>query len=258
MSHPTAPLCFPLLFFALLGHISAVSVAHPLTLSPLLVICILPFSRRLSVKHTPLIFLLSLLQRALFCFSSSLFSLWEGCREQIYVGSTSGLLMCSSDRSVYVGGWVSVCVFTCVSLCVCVWGCVYVEQRYGASGVIWVSVKAPPLHKSCFALHLSAFVFLTPCSSSDSLAVCWCLSLAHCCMTVSHHHRPQRAASIPADGGVETIYEFVWRSCSSLQASVHGGGDCSSLKHKTWDLLILEGTAPSYAASLYLKLKYVW
>lgn len=153
------------------------------------------------------------MQCALF-FLSSLFSLREGCREEMYVGSTSGLLMCGSDRSVYVGGWVSVCVFTCRSLCVCVWGCVYVEQRYGASEVIWVLVKAPPPQRS-FALHLPGFVFLTLSCSSDPFTLCWCLSLAHCCMTVSHQHSPQRAECVPTNGGVKAICECLLKNSSS-------------------------------------------
>lgn len=185
----------------------------------------------------------------------------------MYVGSTSGLLMCGSDRSVYVGGWVSVCVFTCRSLCVCVWGCVYVEQRYGASEVIWVLVKAPPPQRS-FALHLPGFVFLTLSCSSDPFTLCWCLSLAHCCMTVSHQHSPQRAECVPTNGGVKAICECLLKSSSScilfllfmnlcvcVGGCVCGGGQrqpvfCNLLKHKTGEILVLEETAPSSTTSL--------
>lgn len=207
-------LCASLFFFCPIGTHRYCLYCPPLTLSSLLVFWVLPLFRCLTVsgKLSSLIFFLSM-QCALF-FLSSLFSLREGCREEMYVGSTSGLLMCGSDRSVYVGGWVSVCVFTCRSLCVCVWGCIYVEQRYGASEVIRVLVKAPPPQRS-FALHLPGFVFLTLSCSSDPFTLCWCLSLAHCCMTVSHQHSPQRAECVPANGGVKAICECLLKNSSS-------------------------------------------
>lgn len=105
--------------------IAAVSLAHPLLCSSLLVFCVPPFPPYLppSVKHTALpICSLSLspARRALPCFLV-LFIPSDGefaARRYIYVGSTSGLLMCGSDSGVLCRQMgVSVCF---LHACVCV------------------------------------------------------------------------------------------------------------------------------------------
>lgn len=103
--------------------IAAVSLAHPLLCSSLLVFCVPPFPPYLppSVKHTALpICSLSLLHGALCrASSSSLFPAMASLqRGDIYVGSTSGLLMCGSDSGVLCRQMgVSVCF---LHACVCV------------------------------------------------------------------------------------------------------------------------------------------
>lgn len=117
--------------FALLGHRSCLA-RPPFTLCSLLMFCVPPFPPYLSpsVKHTALpICSLSL---SLSCTACSavlprpLYSQrWRVCSEEIYVGSTSGLLMCSSDSGVLCRQMgVSVCfLHACVYVVYpCVWG----------------------------------------------------------------------------------------------------------------------------------------
>lgn len=121
-------------------------------LSSLLVFCVLPLPPSLScsLSRDYTSFFCPSVSYTLLCSASScsLFSLWEGCREEIYVGSTSGLLMCSSDSGVYVWEDRCQCVFSHayvrVSICVCVCGCFHVEQWYGVASAIWASHEPPP------------------------------------------------------------------------------------------------------------------
>lgn len=203
----------PSSFFVLLGHITTVSIARP----SLCLLCLCSGSFHsfavLLYRESSVLSFSSCLCSAL-CSSCPLYShcgrgVEKRCTWEAHLGYS-----CVAAIGVYLWADGCQCVFTCRSLCVCVWGCIYVEQRYGASEVIWVLVKAPPPQRS-FALHLPGFVFLTLSCSSDPFTLCWCLSLAHCCMTVSHQHSPQRAECVPANGGVKAICECLLKNSSS-------------------------------------------
>lgn len=112
--------------------IAAVSLAHPLLCSSLLVFCVPPFPPYLppSVKHTAL----PICSLSLSCTARSavlprpLYSQrWRVCSEEIYTWEAHlGYSCAAAIAASCVGRWVSVCVF-CMHvfvLCirVCVWG----------------------------------------------------------------------------------------------------------------------------------------
>lgn len=97
---------FPILFspsFAMLGTHDCLT-CPPFSLSSSLVfrVLLLLLYLALSVNYTPFSFSpwVFFLQRVLLCFSVLFYShRWRGVKEEIHVGSTSGLHMCSCNWS---------------------------------------------------------------------------------------------------------------------------------------------------------------
>lgn len=188
-----------LLNSSLCAH-SSVSLSHPalpvffLPTFPLLVFCVLlpPPYLAVSVQHTPLLlhFLPVFFSRcAPLCFLI-LFILNDGGVQRgdaVYVGSTSGLLMCSSDRSVLCRRMdVGVCFHTRMVVCLC--PCVRLSgaATQGQQQPFELRMSNLPLHVVLKLLSTASlcFLLLTPSfSPSISLTLFGCLSPARWCMT---------------------------------------------------------------------------
>lgn len=104
-----------------------------------------------------------------------------------------------------VGRWVSVCVF-CMHvfmLCIRVCGgiCLSGAAIWGRSSHLGLQMSLP-LHIVLKLLSAASLCVLAL-PPSLPLALCWCLSLAHCCVTISHRHCSERIGRDPTSWGVE-------------------------------------------------------
>lgn len=192
--------------------IAAVSLAHPLLCSSLLVFCVPPFPPYLppSVKHTALpICSLSLLHGALCrASSSSLFPAMASLqRGDIYTWEAHlGYSCAAAIAASCVGRWVSVCVFCMHVFVLCIRVCVGGIHLSGAaiqgrSSHLGLQMSLP-LHIVLKLLSAASLCVLAL-PPSLPLALCWCLSLAHCCVTISHRHCSERIGRDPTSWGVE-------------------------------------------------------
>lgn len=119
--------------------------------------------------------------------------------------------------------WANGCqrVFSHAYVCVCI----HVSGDTGKQQPFRLQTSLP-LHivlKLLSAASLSFSLFFTlSFLSSVSLTLSWRLSLAHCCVTISHHRSPERDGREPTSWGVAgCLCVCLETSSSSSYTSVH-------------------------------------
>lgn len=133
---------------------------------------------------------------------------WRVCSEEIYTWEAHlGYSCAAAIAASCVGRWVSVCVFCmhvfvlCIRVCVC--GGIHLSGAaiQGRSSHLGLQMSLP-LHIVLKLLSAASLCVLAL-PPSLPLALCWCLSLAHCCVTISRRHCSERIGRDPTSWGVE-------------------------------------------------------